>query len=49
MKFALSFGSVGFVLAVFASLFRIRPMSAPRGLLPGAWDDRVTALAEKAK
>ena len=45
VKFVLAFGSAGFVLAVFASLFRMRPMSAPRGQLPGAWDDRPTPAA----
>jgi NADH-quinone oxidoreductase subunit H len=44
VKYALAFGSVAFVLLVLVNVFRAPPMSAPRGQLPGAWDDRPTPL-----
>jgi NADH-quinone oxidoreductase subunit H len=46
VKYVLTFGSFGFILVVFASLFRATP-PAPRGQLPGAWDTRPASVATK--
>ena len=44
VKYLLTFGWLGFVVLVIASLFRGTP-PAPRGELPGAWDRRPTPAA----
>jgi NADH-quinone oxidoreductase subunit H len=46
VKYILTFGWLGFLLVIVASLFRASPPS-PRGQLPGAWDNRPAPVATK--
>jgi NADH-quinone oxidoreductase subunit H len=48
LKYILTFGSLGFMVVVIGSLFR-GTLQAPRGQLPGAWDNRTAgALAPQS-
>jgi NADH-quinone oxidoreductase subunit H len=47
VTYVLAFGCVAVGLAVFVSLLRPPPMSAPAGKLPGAWDQLASPVGEK--